>query len=71
MTLADAQAQLDATYASRLRTLDMEEYSIEQQATKRTNLRTLDKSIRDWTKVVNRLSGERRCVRVKSAVPHG
>ena len=70
MTLAQAQEQLDATYASRLRTLELEAYSIEQQEIKRTNLRTLDESITKWERKVSKLSG-RASVSIKQVTPRG
>ena len=68
LTIEQAESQLSATYDSRLRTLQMEAYSIEQQEIKRTNLRTLDESIAKWEKKVNQLSG-RKSVRIKSVTP--
>ena len=59
ITLIQAEAQLSASLDSRLRTLQMEAYSIEQQEVKRTNLRTIDESIKLWERKVATLSGKK------------
>jgi len=68
ITLEQAEAQLEASLDSRLRTLQMEAYSIEQQEVKRTNLRTIDESIKLWERKIEKLSG-RKSVSIKQVTP--
>ena len=71
ITLAQAEEKVQNILDAIDRTLKMESYSIEQQEVKRTNLKTLEDTLKSWEARVAKLSKNRTSIKIKQAVPLG
>lgn len=69
ITLAQAQAQLDAWLAASLAVASGQKYSIGDRALERADLAEINKTIERWQTKVNQLTAGRSGIRMRGITP--